>query len=332
MRAALRPRGSPWLHAAHPGARGHGAGVVRRPVVHDEQLVSGRRCAGRAAIECHLEVRRPAARRDDDRDRGRVHRPDSVSPAAMPRVLVVHNRYRIAGGEERSVELQLRALRRAGVAHALFERRSAEAGRAGAARALLRGGRDESELAAAVRASAPTWCTCTTCFRWSVRAGSRPRARRAPRVVMHLHNVRLFCAIGVGARDGGPCFRCHGRCTLPGLVLNCRGSLPEAAAYAAALARHQPAVFAAVDRFVAPEPLRRGPAGAASALPRRAARVPAALPAGRGVCRALRARPRAATRWWPPGSRRRRAPTLAVAAAARAGVPLRDRRRGADGR
>jgi glycosyltransferase involved in cell wall biosynthesis len=72
------------------------------------------------------------------------------------------------------------------------------------------------------------------------------------RVVLHLHNARLFCAIGVASRDGGPCFRCRGRLTLPGLVLNCRGSLPEAAAYAAALSLHQPRVLEAVDRFVAP--------------------------------------------------------------------------------
>jgi glycosyltransferase involved in cell wall biosynthesis len=64
--------------------------------------------------------------------------------------------------------------------------------------------------------------------------------------------VRLFCAIGVGARDGGPCERCRGRNTLPGLRLNCRGSLPEAAVYAAGLSRHQPKVMAAVDRFLAP--------------------------------------------------------------------------------
>src|ERR671910_469830 len=51
-------------------------------------------------------------------------------------VLVVHNRYRIEGGEERSVELQLAALRRAGVAHALLERRSAELSRSQAALAL----------------------------------------------------------------------------------------------------------------------------------------------------------------------------------------------------
>jgi len=72
------------------------------------------------------------------------------------------------------------------------------------------------------------------------------------RTVLHLHNFRLFCAIAVASRDGGPCFRCRGRFTLPGLVLNCRGSLPEAAAYAAALSAQLPQVLATVDRFVAP--------------------------------------------------------------------------------
>ena len=38
----------------------------------------------------------------------------------------------------------------------------------------------------------------------------------------------------------------------PGFALNCRGSLPESAAYATALALHQPAVMEAVDRFVTP--------------------------------------------------------------------------------
>jgi glycosyltransferase involved in cell wall biosynthesis len=69
---------------------------------------------------------------------------------------------------------------------------------------------------------------------------------------MHLHNFRLFCAIGVCFRLGEPCFRCHGRWTAPGVVLNCRGSLPEAGAYAYALSVHQPEVFANVDRFVTP--------------------------------------------------------------------------------
>ena len=68
-----------------------------------------------------------------------------------PRVLVVHNRYRIHGGEERAVDLQVAALRRAGVPYATFFRDSAEAGKVRAARSLVRGGEAPDELRAAVR-------------------------------------------------------------------------------------------------------------------------------------------------------------------------------------
>src|SRR5215216_359941 len=168
------------------------------------------------------------------------------------RVLVVHNRYRLEGGEERSVELQLAALRRAGVAHALLERSSKEVSRPRAALALLRGGRDEADVrAAAANLDADVVDAHNPLPLFGPRALESARAAGAS-VVMHLHNLRLFCAIGVAARDAGPCFRCHHRNTLPGLVLNCRESLPEAVAYAAALARQQPAVVADVDRFVVP--------------------------------------------------------------------------------
>ena len=54
------------------------------------------------------------------------------------------------------------------------------------------------------------------------------------KVVLHLHNVRLFCATGVRrARRRRRARAAAGRNTLPGLRLNCRGSLPEAAVYAA---------------------------------------------------------------------------------------------------
>ena len=168
------------------------------------------------------------------------------------RVLVVHNRYRLQGGEERAVELQVAALRRAGVAHALLERDSAEVSRAAAARALWRGGREEADVGAAVRElGADVIHVHNMLPLFGPRALAAGREAGA-KVVLQLHNVRLFCAIGVAARDGGPCTRCHHRRTLPGLVLNCRGSVPEAAVYAAALARHQPAVIEAVDRFLVP--------------------------------------------------------------------------------
>src|SRR3954469_3235987 len=162
------------------------------------------------------------------------------------RVLLLHNRYRIEGGEERSVDLQLRALERAGVEHRLVEARSDQVGRAAAATALLRGGAPSPDLPPAdvvhVHNMQPLL---------GPRALESARAAGA-RVVLHLHNARLFCAIGVASRDGGPCFRCHGRLTLPGLVLNCRGSLPEAVTYAVALSRELPRVLDTVDRFVTP--------------------------------------------------------------------------------
>src|SRR5436190_7617908 len=90
-----------------------------------------------------------------------------------------------------------------------------------------------------------------------------PRALAAAReagarVVLHLHNFRLFCSIATCFRDGAPCFRCRGRFTLPGLVLNCRDSPAESAVYTTALVLHQPAVLDSVDEFVTPSHYARG--------------------------------------------------------------------------
>ena len=196
------------------------------------------------------------------------------------RVLLLHNRYRFEGGEERSVELQLRALEGAGIEHRLLERRSTDSGRVEAALAMLRGGAGRPGEPAALRGGVKDGrvANVLAMLRGDAKGGVAaavrdlgadivhahnmqpligPRglaaAREAgARVVLHLHNARLFCAIGVAARDGAPCFRCRGRNTLPGLALNCRGSLPEAAVYAAGLAAHQSLVFDSVARFAAP--------------------------------------------------------------------------------
>ena len=48
------------------------------------------------------------------------------------------------------------------------------------------------------------------------------------RVVLHLHNYRLVCAVGTCFTHGEDCTRCHGRNTLPGVLHNCRGSRAEA--------------------------------------------------------------------------------------------------------
>jgi glycosyltransferase involved in cell wall biosynthesis len=161
------------------------------------------------------------------------------------KVLIVHNRYRYRGGEERAVDLQVDALRHAGVEVRLLTADSQELGRAGAARSMLRGGEAIDTAGADV----------VHVHNMHPRFG--PRALRSARdggarVVLHLHNFRLFCSIATCFRDGEPCFRCRGRFTLPAVALNCRGSLPESAVYAAALSLHQPEVLGAVDAFVTP--------------------------------------------------------------------------------
>jgi len=169
-----------------------------------------------------------------------------------PRVLVLHNRYRVHGGEERAVDLHLAALVSAGVKHRALMRDSSQVGRVQAASGMLRGGAEPDEIALAARELG-----ATVVHAHNVQPLLGPRALEAgreagARTVLHVHNFRLFCAIGVAFRLGEPCFRCHHGRTFPGLVLNCRRSLPEAAVYAAALSRQYEPLLAAVDRFVTP--------------------------------------------------------------------------------
>jgi glycosyltransferase involved in cell wall biosynthesis len=166
------------------------------------------------------------------------------------RVLLLHNRYRAAGGEERAVADIAALLARRGDAVEVLERSSAEISRAQAARALIGGGVDPgqiSDLVRRLRADVVHAHNVHPLFGWRALAAARAAGART---VLHLHNFRLFCAIAVAYRDGAPCFRCHGRNTFPGLRLRCRGSLPEAAAYAAGLHLQQPRLYDSVDRFV----------------------------------------------------------------------------------
>jgi glycosyltransferase involved in cell wall biosynthesis len=165
------------------------------------------------------------------------------------RVLVLHNRYRAAGGEERAVADLTDLLERRGHSVNLIDRFSAETGRARAAWAMLAGGLHPDEVGNAVRSHRVDIVHAHNVhplFGWRALAAARGAGAHT---VLHLHNFRLFCAIGVAYRDGAPCFRCRGRTTAPGLRLRCRGSLAEAAVYAAGLHRQQPHIYDDVDRF-----------------------------------------------------------------------------------
>jgi glycosyltransferase involved in cell wall biosynthesis len=168
-----------------------------------------------------------------------------------PRVLLLHNRYRAAGGEERVVAEQEALLRERGHAVARCERDSAQVGSSRAARGMLRGGVDEQAVAAAVRshrADVVHAHNVHPLLGWRALAAARAAGAR---VILQLHNYRLFCAIGVAYRDGAPCYDCRGRDTRPGIRHRCRGSLPEAVVYGVGLARQQPRLLSESDALLA---------------------------------------------------------------------------------
>ena len=129
---------------------------------------------------------------------------------------------------------------------------------------------------------------------WRALAAARDAGAR---VVLHLHNYRLVCAVGTCFTRGADCTRCHGRNTLPGVRLNCRGgSRAESAAYGAGLALWQRRVAGAADAFVVPSAfaLRRLRAlgaplgGRARVIPSVQRAFADALAGGRGRVRAVR--------------------------------------------
>jgi glycosyltransferase involved in cell wall biosynthesis len=133
----------------------------------------------------------------------------------------------------------------------VLERSSVGVQRGRAAVALIRGGAEPEEVAAAVRrmrAEVVHVHNIHPLFGWRALAAARAAGAAT---VLHLHNFRLFCAISVAYQDGGVCFRCQGRNTFPGVRLRCRGSLAEAVAYGAGLHLQQPRLFEYTDRFVA---------------------------------------------------------------------------------
>jgi glycosyltransferase involved in cell wall biosynthesis len=134
----------------------------------------------------------------------------------------------------------------------MLERDSAALAPPRAAAGLLGGGLRPGAVAGAVRRSGARAVHAHNvwpAFGWRALAAAREAGAR---VVLHLHNYRLVCAVATCFTHGEDCTRCHGRNTLPGVRLNCRGSRTEAIVYAASLALWQRRLTEAVDAFVVP--------------------------------------------------------------------------------
>jgi glycosyltransferase involved in cell wall biosynthesis len=176
-------------------------------------------------------------------------------------ILFLHNRYRTTGGEERAVEELMTLVREElGEEAELLGRDSAQLGRARAAVGMLRGGLDPDDVAAAVRRTG-----ARIVHAHNLNPSFGPRALAAARgagarVVLHLHNYRLVCAVGTCFNSRGEdCTLCHGTHTFPGVRLNCRGaSRAEALTYALALGAHQLPIVRKANVIVVPSQAAAG--------------------------------------------------------------------------
>lgn len=237
-------------------------------------------------------------------------------------ILFLHNRYRVRGGEERVVEDQAWLVREhLGEEAQVLERDSATVGRRAAALGLLRGGLDPEDVGKAVRLTGARIVHAHNLhptLGWRALAAARAAGART---VLQLHNYRLICAVGTCVNPAGEdCTRCHGRSTLPGVRLNCRGSRAEGLAYAAGLALQQRRLIEHADAIVVPSRAARDRLALLGAPPR----VTAATILGHVIREfaepsTIAASPRAIV-----ASRlsHEKGVDLAIAACAEAGVPL----------
>jgi glycosyltransferase involved in cell wall biosynthesis len=173
-------------------------------------------------------------------------------------VLFIHNRYRTTGGEERAVEELAWLVREKLDEDAeVLARDSSETTNAEALAGLLAGGLAPGDVGRAVRLSRARVVhahNLLPTLGWRALAAARSAGAR---VVLHLHQYRLVCAIGICYTRGEDCTRCHGRNTLPGVRLNCRERVPESIAYAASLAAWQRRLVEQADAVIVPSRFAR---------------------------------------------------------------------------
>jgi len=176
------------------------------------------------------------------------------------KVVVAHNRYSSAqpSGENTIVDSEIGQLRAAGVEVLPFLRSSDEIASLPAVRKALLpispiyAGPAQRALRDLLRANRPDVVHLHNPYPllspWVVRTA---HAAGVP-VVQTVHNYRQVCASGIFYRDGHDCTDCAGRLIgVPAVVHACyRGSRPQSAVMATALAVHRP-TWRSVDRYIA---------------------------------------------------------------------------------
>lgn len=159
------------------------------------------------------------------------------------RVLVVHNRYQLPGGEDAVVEAELALLRERGHAIEVYVRDNRELQHMRALDAFgqtLWARRSERELGALVAAFRPDVMHVHNTFALVSASAYWAAARAAVPVVQTLHNFRLMCVQAMLLRDGRVCEDCVGRLPWRGALRACyHGSRVQSAGIAAMLGLHR---------------------------------------------------------------------------------------------
>ena len=161
------------------------------------------------------------------------------------KILVVHNHYRLRGGEDSVFEAECRMLEDAGHEVLRYEKSNVDLpggvwGRLRAAFGTVWSRRAYREVREILRRERPDVMHCHNTFPQISPSIYYAAAAEGVPVVQTLHNYRLACLNGYLFRDGRVCERCLGRAPLSGLCHRCyRGSFAASAAAAAMLLVHR---------------------------------------------------------------------------------------------
>jgi glycosyltransferase involved in cell wall biosynthesis len=159
-------------------------------------------------------------------------------------ILVVHNRYRVRGGEDGVFETECRLLEEAGHKVVRYEKDNRDipdrGGRLGLALRTIWNPRTYCEIRAIIRAERPDVVHCHNTFPLISPSIYWAAARAGVPVVQTLHNYRLACLNGYLFRDGHVCEDCLGRAPWRGVCRRCyRDSRAQSAVAAATLLVHR---------------------------------------------------------------------------------------------
>lgn len=174
----------------------------------------------------------------------------------MLKVLLVHNYYQQAGGEDQVVADEAGLLEQNGCKVIRYHRHNDEVthmGRMQAAAATLWSRRGYRELRTLIRCERPDVMHCHNLFPLISPAAWKAARDAGVPVVQTLHNFRWLCAGGAFLRQGRPCEDCLGKLPLPALRHACyRGSRAGTGVVAAMQVLHRArGSLGWVDQFIA---------------------------------------------------------------------------------